>query len=177
MDQMRLRFDVKPANIDERRDRDETPRAYVERLARCKAQAGHEAGRVSIGADTVVVVDGEILGKPRGQTEGLEMIRRLSGRAHDVFTAVAVCDGQRCECTVVASTVWFREVSADEARDYCASGEGADKAGGYGIQGIGGIFAERIEGSFSAVMGLPVLHTEALLQSLDVDTWSMRLDG
>ena len=179
--QMGLPYEVHVADIDESRLSDESPSAYVERLAREKCVRGIELAKASgaeflaaVGADTIVLLDDEILGKPRGLTEGTAMLRRLSGRTHEVLSGVAVGDGVRLESTVVSSRVTFRSLDEAEIAAYWATGEGADKAGSYGIQGIGGILVERLEGSFSAVMGLPVRETEALLQSLDVDTWSLR---
>ena len=190
--QMALPFSVVIADIDESRLPGEVPAAYVERLAQEKSQAGYrlaaeqasasvnagqnagEARNIVLGADTIVVLDDEILGKPRGLTESTAMVTRLSGRTHQVFTGVAAFDGQRLESQVVVSEVTFQRMSEADIQAYVASGEGMDKAGSYGIQGIGGIFVERIEGSFSAVMGLPVAETEALLTSLNMDTWSMR---
>ena len=129
---------------------------------------------VVIGADTIVLLDGEILGKPRSLKDGAAMLGRLSGRTQEVFSGVAVVHDDVLESTVVVSKVTFKTLSDSDITAYLATGEGADKAGSYGIQGIGGIFVERLEGSFSAVMGLPVHETEALLQSLEIDTWSMR---
>lgn len=102
------------------------------------------------------------------------MLRRLSGRTHEVLSGVAASVDVRLESTVVSSQVTFGHLTEDDIAAYLATGEGADKAGSYGIQGIGGILVERLEGSFSAVMGLPVRETEALLQLLNIDTWSMR---
>ena len=179
--QMGLPYEVYVADIDESRLSDEPPSAYVERLALEKCVRGLELAKersaeflAAVGADTIVLLDDEILGKPRGLTEGTAMLRRLSGRTHEVLSGVAVGDGVRLESTVVSSRVTFRSLDEAEIAAYWATGEGADKAGSYGIQGIGGILVERLEGSFSAVMGLPVQETEALLQSLDVDTWSLR---
>ncbi len=169
--------DIVATGVDETRLPDETPEAYVERLARTKAQAGHQPGTVALGADTVVVIDDEILGKPCGQTEGVAMLRRLAGRTHSVLTGVAGCSDTRLESFVTAARVTFREIEQDEAKAYWQTGEPADKAGGYGIQGIGSIFAEGIEGSYSAVVGLPLQQTEALLRMLNIDTWSVRIDG
>jgi septum formation protein len=177
LQQMGLDFEVRVTDVDEVVMPDESPGQYVERLARAKAQAGYRPGDVVIGADTTVSVANEILGKPCGQTEGIAMLLRLSGRAHEVLTGVAVYDGERLESCVVVSTVHFRRISADEALAYWRTGEPVDKAGGYGIQGIGGIFAERLEGSYSAVVGLPVEQTEKLLQLLNIDTWSTRING
>ena len=175
--QMGLPFEVVVADIDESRQAGESPHAYVERLAVGKAETGWAlAGEdaVVIGADTVVVLEGEILGKPANVEASREMLEALSGRVHTVFTGVHVYTGERGLSAVVQSDVTFRKLSAYDIEQYCLTGEGADKAGSYGIQGIGGILVERIEGSFSAVMGLPVLETERLLRELDIDTWSMR---
>ena len=183
LQQMGLDFEVRVTDVDEGVMQDESPAQYVERLARAKARAGFRSvagsgsGAVVIGADTTVSVDNEILGKPCGQTEGIAMLLRLSGRAHEVLTGVAVYDGERLESCVVVSTVHFRRISEDEAVAYWRTGEPKDKAGGYGIQGIGGIFAERLEGSYSAVVGLPVEQTEKLLRLLNIDTWSTRING
>ena len=146
----------------------EQPDAYVERLAREKCVRGIELANAegvaflaAIGADTIVLLDDEILGKPRGLNEGTAMLRRLSGRTHEVLSGVAVGNGVRLESTVVSSKVTFRALDDAEIQAYWATGEGADKAGSYGIQGIGGILVEQLEGSFSGVMGLPVQETEA----------------
>ena len=169
--------DVVPTGVDESRRAGEAPEAYVERLARAKARAGHQAGCVTLGADTIVVIDDEILGKPCGQREGVAMLRRLAGRRHRVLTGVAGCTDTQLESFVTAARVTFRDIDVAEAEAYWQTGEPADKAGGYGIQGIGSIFAEGIEGSYSAVVGLPLQQTEALLQMLNIDTWSARIDG
>ena len=179
--QMGLPFQVYVADIDESQLVKEQPDAYVERLAREKCVRGIELANAegvaflaAIGADTIVLLDDEILGKPRGLNEGTAMLRRLSGRTHEVLSGVAVGNGVRLESTVVSSKVTFRALDDAEIQAYWATGEGADKAGSYGIQGIGGILVEQLEGSFSGVMGLPVQETEALLQSLNVDTWTLR---
>ncbi len=169
--------DVVAAGVDETRLADETPAAYVERLARAKARAGHQPGAVTLGADTVVVIDDEILGKPCGQREGVAMLRRLAARTHSVLTGVAGCSDTQLESFVTAARVTFRDIDEEEALAYWQTGEPADKAGGYGIQGIGSIFAKGIEGSYSAVVGLPLQQTEALLRMLNIDTWSVRIDG
>lgn len=172
--QIGLQFEVVVTDVDESVRQDESPAAYVERLARTKAQAALQPDTVVIGADTTVTIDDEILGKPCGLTECVAMLSKLSGRTHEVLTGVAVCDGERLESQVVTTTVRFREISEAEATAYWHTGEPADKAGGYGIQGIGGIFAERLDGSYSAVVGLPIEQTERLLRKLDFDTWSTR---
>ncbi|MEM9622591.1 MAG: Maf family protein [Pseudomonadota bacterium] len=191
LEQMGFTFHVVAPEVDEQHQPGETPAAYVARLAVAKARAGLAlwTGRQSggaqanaynpvvLGADTAVVLDNEILGKPCGQTQGTEVLLQLSGRAHEVMTAVAACNGAQWQSIVCTARVHFRRIEAWEARAYAATGEGMDKAGSYGIQGIGGIFAERVEGSYSAVVGLPVAQTEMLLRKLNVDTWSMRIHG
>lgn len=187
--QIALPFDVQIENVDESLRPTEGAVDYVRRLAIDKAQAGlrralkthamktHGARRdamVVLGADTIVLLEHEILGKPRSLNEGRSMLRRLSGKTHIVHTGVAVAGDDQTESSVVSTKVTFRELSERQIDAYLATGEGMDKAGSYGIQGIGGIFVERIEGSFTGVMGLPVAETEALLLSLNVDTWSMR---
>ena len=174
--QIGLRFEVVVTDVDESRLTGESPDAYVERLAISKAQAGHRGAGVAIGSDTIVLVDDEILGKPGGPKEGKAMLQRLSGRSHQVKTGVAVHDSERTESVVVTTRVMFRDISEAEIDAYVQTGEGRDKAGGYGIQGIGSIFASSIEGSYSAVVGLPLAETEALLRMLNVDTWRARID-
>lgn len=173
--QMGLRFEVRAADVDESRRRGERPADYVARLAGDKARAGHLPGRVALGADTAVVVGRRILGKPADRDEGVAMLLALSDREHRVLTAVAGYDGERLLSCTVVTRVRFRAIPAWEADAYWATAEGADKAGGYGIQGIGGIFAERIRGSYSAVVGLPLAETEMLLREFGLDTWRERV--
>ena len=172
---MGLRFEVRAADVDESRRRGEAPADYVARLAADKARAGHVGDSVSLGADTAVVVGRRILGKPADRAAGVAMLQSLSGREHRVITAVAGFDGARLLGHTVVTRVRFRAVPVWEAEAYWATGEGADKAGGYGIQGIGGIFAERIRGSYSAVVGLPLAETEMLLREFGFDTWRERV--
>jgi septum formation protein len=174
---MGLQFSVRVTQVDETVRPPERPDEYVERLARSKAQAGYESGAVIIGADTTVTIDDEILGKPCGLTEGVNMLLRLSGRCHQVLTGVAVFDGEQLLSEVVTTHVQFAQISEATALRYWHTGEPRDKAGGYGIQGIAGIFVQRLEGSYSAVVGLPVERTEHLLRALNIDTWSTRKDG
>ena len=138
----------------------------------------------TLGADTIVVIDGEVLGKPASPDDALTMLERLSGRAHQVLTAVAVCGMEhdrdapsRTEVVLSRSTVWFDEAEREQLEHYRATGEGLDKAGGYGIQGVGGILVRRIEGSHSGIMGLPIYETETLLRAFGVDTWQYRNSG
>lgn len=175
--QLGLRFRIVASEIDEAGYANESIAATVTRLAvekaRTTAARGH-LGLPVLGADTLVVCDGVTLGKPVDRDEGLAMLARLSGRSHDVLTAVAVVQQERTEMVLTQSRVYFRHIAKREAERYWATGEPVDKAGGYGIQGIGGIFARRIEGSFSGIAGLPLAETEALLQTFGVNTWQYR---
>jgi septum formation protein len=175
--QLGLKFRVVASEIDESGRPDEAVAATVTRLAVEKARTAAARGYRHLpvlGADTLVVCDGMTLAKPADRDEGLAMLARLSGRSHDVLTAVAVVQQERTEMLLTQSRVYFRHIAKREAERYWATGEPVDKAGGYGIQGIGGIFARRIEGSFSGIAGLPLAETEALLQSFGVNTWQYR---
>lgn len=146
----------------------EPPRDFVIRMAIEKAQAGKghigpRAGKPVLGADTAVVIDNEILGKPRDKAHGLAMLERLSGRTHEVVSAVALA-GEKTNACLNVSRVTFRQISREEREKYWQSGEPIDKAGAYGIQGKAAIFVSRLEGSYSSVMGLPLYETAELLQ-------------
>jgi septum formation protein len=142
----------------------------VLRLAEEKAAAaGVDASRFVIGADTVVVLDGEVLCKPRDGDEAATMLLRLSGRRHSVLTGVALRGPHGVRTALSRTNVDFREISRDEALAYWQSGEPCDKAGAYGIQGLGGVFVEAIEGSYSGVVGLPVYETSQLLRDAGID--------
>ena len=174
--QIGLPFHIVPASIDETPESGESAQAYVERLARSKALAGlnflaQRADVCVLGADTAVVLDGRILGKPVDREDALAMLQALSGREHEVVTAVAVADRDRCEARVVSSRVTFREVSVEEAERYWETGEPQDKAGGYAIQGLAAVFISRVEGSYSAVVGLPLCETSALLADFSIPSW------
>ena len=177
--QIGVPFSTVSAAIDETPFPNESPVAYVERLAREKALAGREQLRASIahnhfcvlGADTAVVLDDRILGKPVDQADALAMLMGLSGREHEVLTAVALNDAERCETRVVRSRVTFRAISEDEAGSYWASGEPHDKAGGYAIQGLAAVFVAHLNGSYSAVVGLPVCETAELLGHFGIPCW------
>lgn len=161
-------FDVVPANVDERRRPSEAAAAYVARLARDKADAvaGRYPERFVIGADTAVVVDGAVLGKPRDADDAARMLRLLSGRTHQVLTGVAVRRGARCAGAVETSVVHFAVLDAGQIAWYVGTGEPADKAGAYGLQGSGGRFVTRVDGSRSNVVGLPLARLERLLAQL-----------
>jgi septum formation protein len=163
-----LDFGTVPADIDETYVAGEEPVAHVERLAREKAGAvaATHADAVVIGSDTVVVVDDEVLGKPRDAADAVRMLLRLQGRAHEVATGVAVARGGRIVSAVERVAVWFRPFDAVTAAEYVGTGEPLDKAGAYGIQGYGATLVERIDGDYFAVMGLPVARTILLLQDV-----------
>ncbi|HEV8347596.1 MAG TPA: Maf family protein [Vicinamibacterales bacterium] len=150
-------FDVVAANVDESIRRDEPPSAYVRRLAADKSAAVVARQDVLIlAADTAVVVDGDILGKPRDDEEAAAMLRRLSGRRHEVLTGISLRQNSHEVGRVETTAVFFSPLSEDDVTWYVASGEGRDKAGAYAIQGLASRFIPRIEGSYSNVVGLPV---------------------
>lgn len=168
--QLGLRFAVLEVEVDESRQAGESPEHYVARLARDKAQAGlAQAGDgVVVAADTTVALDDAVLGKPASLAEAEAMWRQLSGRRHRVLTGVAVGRGGDIRVEVVATTVGFRSITDAEMRAYWASGEPADKAGGYAIQGLGAVFVAGIDGSYSNVVGLPLAETAALLATFGI---------
>ena len=169
--QIGVRFRQQVAEIDETPLHNEPAQDYVVRLALVKARAVHrqqgDTGALVLGADTAVVVDGQILGKPADAAAARSMLRLLSGRRHSVFSAIALV-GAHEAVEVNESHVWFRPLSDAEIAAYWRSGEPADKAGGYGIQGLGAIFIERLEGSYSGVMGLPLYETARLLRAFGI---------
>ena len=150
-------FIVMPAGVDEEPLPGEEPRAHVERLAREKAVAVSAAPEDAVlGADTVVVVDGQILGKPRDAADAARMLRLLSGREHQVITGICLRQGERVFTDAEITNVRFVPLSDDDIREYVASGEPLDKAGAYAIQGLASRFIDRIEGCYSNVVGLPL---------------------
>ena len=161
---------VAGADIDETVLPGERPAEYVQRMARAKAlavQAQHAALPV-LAADTTVVIDGAICGKPHDETAGVAMLERLSGRAHQVFTAVALLAGGAVTLRLSRSEVRFRALSRAECQAYWRSGEPRDKAGGYAVQGYAAVFIEHLAGSYSGVMGLPLFETWELLSAAGV---------
>lgn len=165
--------EVRPVGIDETPLPDESPQAYVVRLAREKALAGGRRSRLpTLGSDTAVVCAGRILGKPADQAGAAAMLRLLSGRWHEVLTAVAVTGPAGLLEACVTTRVFLREIDDREIAAYWATGEPADKAGGYAIQGLAAIFVERMEGSHSAVVGLPLFETAQLLARQGVPLWN-----
>ena len=163
-------YEVLPVEVDETATPGEGAERFVLRMALEKARRGYTAAGTrapALGADTVVVLDGEILGKPAGEGEATAMLGRLSGRSHRVLTGVALVDDREATRLSV-SQVTLREITAYERARYWASGEPADKAGAYAIQGRGGVFVEHIEGSCTGVMGLPLYETTLLLDELGI---------
>jgi septum formation protein len=162
-----IAHEVLPADIDEAYLPGETPIAHAERLARTKADTIAQVApdAVVIGADTIVVIDEDVLGKPRDESHAAAMLRQLSGRTHEVYTAVAVARGKRIDSAVEVVSVTFRELMDEEIRSYIATREPMDKAGAYGIQGYGATIVQRIDGDFFAVMGLSLVRLVTLLGS------------
>jgi septum formation protein len=173
-----ISFQVHAAHINEDQIADEKPREYAMRLAREKAQAvaPHYPQSYVLGADTIVVVDDEVLGKPKDHADAARMLRLLSGRSHEVTTAVsliapdavapgAVAPDARMETRACTTKVYFRELTEDEIQQYVASGEPMDKAGAYAIQGGASRWTDRIEGEWSNVVGLPLSLVTDLLRS------------
>jgi septum formation protein len=169
-----IAHEVMPADINEDVRAGEPPAAYTERLAREKAAAiesklGNDPHTIVIAADTTVVIDGDILGKPGNAAEARAMIRRLAGRSHRVMTGIAVARGGRVESAVEDVGVTFRALTDDEIARYVATGEPMDKAGAYGIQGWGATIVERVDGDYFSVMGLGLRRTIALMARLGVE--------
>ena len=159
--------------IDEAPLAGEAPAAYVERMARAKAEAGWRRMLQRnlpiapvLAADTTVALDGRIFGKPKDRTEAADMLAALSGRRHEVLTAVALKNHDELEFTLSTSEVQLKKLTAEEIAQYAASGEGDDKAGAYAIQGRAGRFVVELRGSYSGVMGLPLYETDGLLEKL-----------
>lgn len=173
LQQIGLNFSVHPADINEIPEPAETPEHYVERLAREKALAVADSSPdcLVLGSDTSVVLDGVILGKPSDPAEARDTLARLSGATHKVMTAVALATQGDCQSCLVVTEVRFRALSPGEIEAYVASGEPMDKAGSYGIQGLGGIFVDELRGSYSAVVGLPLQETAALLAAAGYPVW------
>jgi len=149
-----LTFEVVPADIDETWRNGEAPAVHAERLARGKAAVVARPESLVVGADTIVVIGGEILGKPRDAAEARAMLRRLSGQGHEVFTAVAVAWRGKTAAGTSRTSVHVRALDDETIAAYVATGEPLDKAGAYGIQGYGAVLVERIEGDYFTVMGL-----------------------
>ena len=174
LDQLGLRFDVVLPDVDESVPAGEPAVDYVCRLSLEKAAAVQQGledsypDAVIVAADTTVVLDGNILGKPASKSEGISMLQRLSGRSHQVLTGVTVADAAHSSTFFVESLVTFRALAKAEINSYWETGEPADKAGGYGLQGIGAVFVSAISGSYTNVIGLPLAETVVLLRQYGI---------
>jgi nucleoside triphosphate pyrophosphatase len=152
-----IAFTVRAADVDETPLANEKPEDYVQRLAEVKALAvPREPGEIVLGADTTVVIDGEMLGKPADTADARRMLGLLAGRRHEVLTGICLRRDAGLICDWAATAVWFAPMTAREIEDYAASGEPMDKAGAYAIQGLASKFITRIEGCYFNVVGLPV---------------------
>jgi septum formation protein len=178
LSQIGVPFHILSVSIDESIAAEESPAAYVSRLAGAKAGAGRlhprvlaSPGHPVLAADTAVVIDGEILGKPVDADDAERMLRLLSGRTHEVLTAVALATANAFRSCISRSEVTFRPIGMKEARDYWNTGEPLDKAGGYAIQGQGAVFVADLHGSYSGVMGLPLYETAEFLTAVGVPRW------
>jgi septum formation protein len=163
--QLGIEFEVLDVSIDEIPGQDESPAGYVRRIAEEKAAAGRQfapPGAAVLAADTEVILDGRILGKPADMDGAVAMLQSLAGRDHEVYTAVVLLRPDM-KLVLNKNRVWFREISRQECEDYCRTCRPLDKAGAYGIQDKGAGFIRRLEGSFSGVMGLPLAETKRLL--------------
>lgn len=175
--QIGVRYSRIRVAVDESAIPGESPQQQVERLSLLKARAGWESLDGNkllpvLAADTIVVVDDQVLGKPESEKDALGMLQTLSGRSHYVFSAIAVMNGARTESCYVKTQVSFRTLSEDECQLYWNTGEPRDKAGAYGIQGYGAIFVDSIDGSYSNVVGLPLLETAKMLARFGVTLWN-----
>jgi septum formation protein len=170
LDLIGIPHEIKPANIDESPRPREAPRRHAERLAREKASAiaTRDPDLITIGADTVVVINRKVLGKPTDAADAAWMLGMLSGREHTVITAIAVARGRKIRSAIEEVKVKFRRLRDDEIEAYVATGEPMDKAGAYGIQGYGATIVERIDGDYFAVMGLSLVRLTALLRDVGV---------
>jgi len=175
--QIGVPFEVLRVVVDETPHERESAVEYVRRLACEKACAGHRDAALAatrppvLGADTAVVLDGQILGKPRDRTHALDMLAALSGRTHQVLTAVALAAGDATGVRLSASDVTLRGLDPAECSVYWDTGEARDKAGAYAIQGLAAVFVAGLKGSYSGVMGLPIFETAELLDAAGVPRW------
>lgn len=174
LQQIGVAFDVYPVDIDESREPGEAADTYVLRLARSKALAalerldGERARRPVLAADTTIAIDDDIIGKPSEQMPCGEILARLSGRCHEVLSAVALASPAGLDCRLSRNRVCFRKLDPAEIEAYCGGDEPRDKAGAYAIQGFAAVFVERLEGSYSGVMGLPLFETAELLRGAGI---------
>lgn len=171
--QIGVAFRVQVAAVDETPLAGEPPQAYVARLAleKARAVARQQPQAVVLGADTTVVLEGSILAKPLDDAEARQMLQRLSGRSHEVLTAVALVQDHREQVQVVRTAVTFCPLTPAQIAAYVATGEPADKAGAYGIQGLGAVLVASLHGSYSNVVGLPLTETAAMLSDYHIPIW------
>jgi septum formation protein len=182
LEQIGVPFEVRPAEISEAGHPGETPDVYVSRVAQAKAgkvwdDIGASEDRAVLAADTAVIVDGQVLGKPDDSSAALEMLAMLSGRTHRVLTAVSVMHGKEHLIDLSSNEVRFRVTTDRERLAYVATGEPMGKAGSYAIQGMGAVFVAHISGSYSAVMGLPLELTAQLLREIGLPAWLHQPEG
>ena len=173
LEQIGVPHTLASADIDESRHKSESPVAYVERMAQEKARAVWEkqSQLPVLAADTIVVLDGVVYGKPRNREHAMDMLTTLAGRTHKVLTAVALATRDGIQLKLSDSNVRFGPIPAEECSAYWDSGEPCDKAGGYAIQGLAAVFIESVTGSYSGVMGLPLFETAELLRSAGLPCW------
>lgn len=172
LEQIGIDFEVIHVDVPELVKAGESPTEFVQRLALEKAQAGWQASEKTcpvLGSDTIVVLDDHILGKPVFEGDAEAMLVRLSGRTHHVMTAVAVVKGEQHGMRLSTSEVSFRETTEAERKAYVSTGESSDKAGGYAIQGQAAVFIDKLQGSYSGVMGLPLFETAELFKEFAID--------
>jgi len=178
LSQLGVPHEVMSADICEEPQSHEHPLLYTQRLAMTKAEQVFNAvsGRLPVlGADTTVTLNMAILGKPANEEEAVQMLLALSGKTHEVITSIALVHPEGREVCSVVTEVEFAELSYDACQAYWRTGEPADKAGAYGIQGLGGVFVRQLRGSYSAVVGLPLFETAALLKRYQIHTWQTAL--
>lgn len=173
LQQIGVQFSAMSVDICEDVHPAEDPAAYVARLAKEKAEAGLARSNAAavLGSDTTVVMSGEILGKPQDADDAERMLMSLSGSNHEVMTGVALATELETQVCIVTTVVHFKELSPETCRAYWQSGEPCDKAGAYGIQGLGAVFVDRIEGSYSSVVGLPLAETAEMLAQAGIPIW------
>ncbi len=172
LEQLGISFEIDPPDVDESVVTGEAPEAYVTRLSALKAQtvaANQDSEAVILAADTTVVLQGNILGKPESKEHGLQMLKELSGTRHDVLTGVSIFSVSRIETFWVRTEVAFRHLGEKEIAWYWETGEPQDKAGAYGLQGAGAAFVETLKGSYSNVIGLPLSETVSILRDFSIE--------
>ncbi len=178
LDQIGVQYAVLSVDVPEVRGAEESPTAYVQRLAREKAHAGWQSiceqnlpALPVLGADTIGECDGHVLEKPKNEDDAVNMLSLMSGRPHRVLTAIAICLDGQVQSRLSITDVYFKSIPETLMRRYWQTGEPKDKAGAYGIQGKGAIFVDRLIGSYSGVVGLPLTETYELLSEYNIDFW------